>query len=144
MAGRVELDLPAEREYLGVVRTVVSELAGGPAALPEARVEDVRLAVTEACANAVDAIQRSHPDPATATVSVRCWLCQDRVVVEVHDDAGGFDPSDLLPHPPVATPARLQFERGLGIPLMRALADEVRFEPSGKGTTVHLVFRPRP
>jgi serine/threonine-protein kinase RsbW len=143
MAGCVALDLPAEREYLGVVRTAVSELVGG-ADLSESRIEDVRLAVTEACANAVDAIHRFHPDPAAAVVSVRCWLRHDQVEVEVHDDAGGFDPSQLRPHPPVATPARLQFERGLGIPLMRALADEVSFESTGTGTTVHLVFRPRP
>jgi serine/threonine-protein kinase RsbW len=144
MAGRVELDLPAKREYLGVVRTVVSGLAESSSSLNEARVEDVRLAVTEACANAVDAIQRSHPDPAVATVSVRCRQGQGQVEVEVHDDAGGFDPDQIRPHPPVAAPARLQFERGLGIPLMRALADEVRFEPTGAGTTVHLVFRARP
>jgi serine/threonine-protein kinase RsbW len=45
-----------------------------------------------------------------------------------------------VPHPPVETPERLQHERGLGVPLMRQLADEVAFAGEQGGTTVHLVF----
>ena len=43
---------------------------------------------------------------------------------------------------PVATdPQRLRHERGLGIPLMRSLVDEVVFTPTLGGTAVRLVVR---
>ena len=44
---------------------------------------------------------------------------------------------------PVDTPERLHHERGLGVPLMRTLADEVEFRAEGGGTTVRLVLRDR-
>ena len=56
-------------------------------------------------------------------VVVRCRAAPGSVEVEVHDEAGGFDPDDLVPHPPVDAPERLHHERGLGVPLMRELAE---------------------
>ena len=38
-------------------------------------------------------------------------------------------------------PARLEYERGLGIPLIRALVDEVEFRSSAEGTSVRLAVR---
>ncbi|MGI8663072.1 MAG: ATP-binding protein [Acidimicrobiales bacterium] len=139
----VELELPARPEYLAVVRSVVTEVAEAASSLPAARIDDLRLAVTEACANAIDATRRSSG----SHINLRCELDGAGVVVEVHDAAGGFDPDALVPHPPVTKPDRLKFERGLGVPLMRALADEVTFRQERGGTTVRLVVgvgsRPR-
>ena len=65
------------------------------------------------------------------------------VVIEVEDNAGGFEVDALVPHPPVEAPERLHHERGLGVPLMRTLADEVEFRSEGGGTTVRLLLRDR-
>ena len=46
----------------------------------------------------------------------------------------------LPEHPPVTDPERLNFERGLGIPLIRTLVDEVEFDSSGDGTSVRLTI----
>ena len=46
----------------------------------------------------------------------------------------------LKPHPDVTKPDRLQFERGLGIPLMRELTDQLEFRHEGGGTTVRFVL----
>ncbi len=59
----------------------------------------------------------------------------------MEDRGHGFDPADLPDHPPVTDPDRLKFERGLGIPLIRALVDEVEFSPTADGTSVRLVMR---
>ena len=59
----------------------------------------------------------------------------------VEDRGHGFDPAQLPDHPPVTDPDRLKFERGLGIPLIRALVDEVEFSPTGQGTSVRLIMR---
>jgi anti-sigma regulatory factor (Ser/Thr protein kinase) len=138
---RVELEMPARPEYLAVVRSVVTEIAEAASGLPSGRIDDLRLAVTEACANAIDATRRAGLDR-SGSINLSCELDGDRVVVEVHDSAGGFDPDALVPHPPVTKPDRLKFERGLGVPLMRALADEVTFRRVDGGTTVRLVLSP--
>ena len=57
----------------------------------------------------------------------------------VVDQGHGFDPDDLLIHPPPTDPDRLNFERGLGIPLIRILVDDVEFRSSPQGTTVRMV-----
>ena len=118
MGDHIELVLPARPEFLAMVRAIVTLIAETGSKLPSQRIDDLRLAVTEAFANAIDA-ERRKPDDERRSVVVRCDLDPDLVAVEVHDEAGGFDPDALTPHPDVTKPARLQFERGLGIPLMR-------------------------
>ena len=71
---------------------------------------------------------------------MRCEESDDRLEVLVEDRGAGFDPSTLPEHPPVTDPDRLNFERGLGIPLIRELVDEVSFETSDKGTAVRLTI----
>lgn len=135
----VELRIPARAEHLALVRVVVTSLADSVAGLDGTRLEDLRLAVSEACANVVEAYSRQGRPG--ALMVLRLHAEAGRIEVEIHDDAGGFDPEELVPHPPVETPERLHHERGLGVPLMRALADEAEFRPEGKGTTVRLVLR---
>lgn len=135
----VELRVPARAEHLSLVRVVVTSVAETVAHLDRTRLDDLRLAVSEACANAVEAYGRQGR-PGTPIV-LRLRAERGAIEVEIHDEAGGFDPDDLVPHPPVETPERLNHERGLGVPLMRALADEAEFKPEGAGTTVRLVLR---
>jgi serine/threonine-protein kinase RsbW len=142
MSGRrgdvVTLAVPARAELLGLVRLVVSSVATTVAGFDPVRLDDVRLAVSEACANAIEAYGRLGR--ADATVTVRLQARPGNLVIEVVDDAGGFDPSALVPHPPVETPERLQHERGLGVPLMRQLADDLDFTGEDGGTTVRMAF----
>jgi anti-sigma regulatory factor (Ser/Thr protein kinase) len=139
MGDRIELDVPARPEFLSLIRSIVTLIAETGSKLPDRRIEDLRLAVTEACANAIDA-ERRKPELERQPILVRCDLEGDYVAVEVHDEGGGFDPDALTPHPEVTKPARLMFERGLGIPLMRELTDELDFRREGAGTTVRLVL----
>jgi anti-sigma regulatory factor (Ser/Thr protein kinase) len=51
----------------------------------------------------------------------------------------------MLPeHPPVTDPDRLNFERGLGIPLIRTLVDDVQFASSPEGTSVRMTVYGEP
>jgi serine/threonine-protein kinase RsbW len=138
---RVTIQVPARVEYLGLVRVAVTSVAESIAGLGGSRVDDLRLAVSEACANAVEAYERQGRPGAPITLCLRAE--PGRVEIEIHDDAGGFDPDGLVPHPPVEAPERLEHERGLGVPLMRALTDEADFSAEGGGTTVRLVLRDR-
>jgi serine/threonine-protein kinase RsbW len=134
----VELEFPGRPEYLALVRVLVAAVADRSPKFDEVRIDDLRLAVSEACANAIDAY--AAVGTAGEPVEVRVDIEPDRIEVEVIDRAGGFDPGDIEPHPPVTKPARLQYERGLGIPLMRALTDEVEFRRVNGGTMVRLVL----
>lgn len=129
----IELELPARAEYVALARLVVSALASSHRSLSDDQVDDLKLAVSEACTNAIEANQAADPE---APVQVRCREFDDRLEVELQDHGTGFDPANLPVHPPVTDPQRLNFERGLGIPLIRTLVDDVVFEPSGQGTRV--------
>jgi serine/threonine-protein kinase RsbW len=133
----VELEIPARNEYLGLIRLVVSATATIRPAVPDSRLDDLRLAVTEACANAIDAQGAEAPDP---PIRIRCEVGEDRLDVTVEDNGGGFDPGRLGELPSATDPRRLRHERGLGIPLMRLLTDNVEFSRAGDGTAVRLTI----
>src|SRR5438477_6840635 len=100
MGDHIERVLPARPEFLAMIRAIVTLIAETGSKLPSARIDDLRLAVTEAFANAIDA-ERRKPDDDRRAVVVRCDLEPDYVAVEVHDEAGGVDPAALKPHPEV-------------------------------------------
>jgi serine/threonine-protein kinase RsbW len=133
----VELQIPARAEFVALVRLVVSSLASARRVLADDRIDDLKLAVSEACTNAIEAHGAASLED---RIVVRCREADDRLEVSVEDRGEGFDPQALPEHPPVTDPLRLNFERGLGIPLIRTLVDEVAFEPSDAGTSVRLTM----
>ncbi|HEX5366283.1 MAG TPA: ATP-binding protein [Acidimicrobiales bacterium] len=138
----VELAIPARSAYLSLIRLVVDAAVAALApGLGGARLDDLKIAVSEACANAIEAHQGTYVEE---PVVVRCIVEEERVTVEVVDRGAGFDPDRLERLPPATDPRRLRHESGLGIPLMRTLADEVAFRRTLDGTTVALtVYRAR-
>ncbi|CAN5249054.1 anti-sigma B factor RsbW [soil metagenome] len=140
----VEMALPPRPEVVSVARLVVGAVAAADGLFDEDRAADVRLAVSEACTNAIQAqlAERAGSDPEAAIV-VRCSAADGHIELSVTDHGGGFDPSEVPSHPEVTDPARLELEGGLGIPLIRILADDVQFHPIPGGTTVVMSFGPR-
>jgi len=132
------LEIPPRAEFVAVARLVVSTAAKSRRTLAEDRVADLTLALSEACTNAIEA--HDAKDEADR-VLVRVDEDDDRLVVTVEDRGPGFDPFELPPHPAVTDPDRLNFERGLGIPIIRNLVDEVTFSSDDGGTTVTMVVR---
>ena len=138
MPEAIELEIPARPEYIALVRLVVASLASGRRILSDERIDDLKLAVSEACTNAIEAHTSIEVDE---RVVVRCEEGDDRFEVSIEDQGEGFDPSSLPEHPPVTDPERLNFERGLGIPLIRTLVDEVEFASRGdSGTAVRMTL----
>lgn len=140
----VELALPPRPEVVSVARLVVGALAAADPSFNDERGADLRLAVSEACTNAIQAqlASRSGADP-DAPIVLRFEVGPGCIELAVSDHGGGFDPERLETHPAVTDPARLEYEGGLGIPLIRLLADELEFRPSDGGTTVVMTFGPR-
>ena len=136
MTSGITLEIPAKAEYLSLVRAVVVSAAALDPAVENQRLEDLRLAVSEATTNAI----RSHANLGSEErITIRCGLTDDRIEVEVQDRGPGFNPEKLEPAGPLDQPGRLSYEGGFGIPLMRVLADEIKINSADEGTTVQLV-----
>lgn len=133
----VELQIPARPEYVALARMLVSSLAQARRTIADDRIDDLKLAVSEACTNAIEV---HGADDVKERVVIRCLEDDDRLEVVVEDRGSGFDPHTLPEHPPVTDPERLNFERGLGIPLIRTLVDDTHFDPSESGTSVRLTM----
>lgn len=137
MSNEAVLEIPARAEYLYLVRSVVAAAASIDAGLSPARIADLRVAVSEAVTNAI----KSHVEAGRSErIVVRCWVNEDRFVVQVSDHGAGFDQGALDPVPAPDDPARLGWEHGLGVPLMRILADETQIDSGAAGTSVRLVL----
>ncbi len=122
------LSFPAEAEYLVLCRLAVAALAT-LAPLDEELVDDLKLAVTEACTNT---IQHAYPDRDAGRVELR-YTVEDGLIRIVVEDTG-VGPSD--------DPSRARGERegGMGLSIIRSLVDELELEPGaeGNGTRVTL------
>jgi serine/threonine-protein kinase RsbW len=124
----VSLVIPAKAEYIALGRLALTGLLRPRAVEPEV-IADVKLALTEACSNS---IRHAYADGREGEVEIRYELEDGSLVVEVSDAGGGFDPALLEPGPGALD------EGGLGIAIIRALADEMSVGPraGGKGYSV--------
>jgi serine/threonine-protein kinase RsbW len=108
----VRLSLPARPENVAVVRHVLGAFAEA-LQLPDAVIEDMRLAVTEACTNVV---RHAYGDGAPGPVEILIRPDGNTLQVIVSDKGRGIGPS-----PDTAGP-------GLGLPLIAALAHTLEIE----------------
>ena len=114
---------------------MVASAARVDQSLGDQRIDDLRLAVSEATTNAI----RAHANLGSSErITIRFGLEGDRIEVEVQDRGSGFDPEKLDPAGPLTDKGRLEYEGGFGIPLMKILADEITIESADEGTTVNL------
>jgi serine/threonine-protein kinase RsbW len=130
-APTVRLTIPAKAEYITLVRLALSGLSQSRE-LSDETLGDLKLAVTEACSNS---IRHAYGD-GDGSVEVVYELHPDRLVVEVCDDGPGFS----VPDPPLVGEDGLN-EGGLGIAIIRELADELELGPgdSGQGSRLRFV-----
>ena len=88
---------------------------------------DVEYAVGEALANSAE-----HGGGSIVTLS--CWRDAEKVVVEISDRGGGFEPTLRDANQPSK-------DRGFGLHLMHALSDGVEFFDGGRRVRLHKRLR---
>jgi serine/threonine-protein kinase RsbW len=128
------ISIDSRTEHLPRLRAVVGCLATNMGMTAE-ETQETKLAITEACANA---IRHGSPEGEAGSVLIRLVANPAGIIAEVSDSGQGFNVDELaVPTEPGQKPG------GLGIPLMRALADRVEFLHGTKGMTVRLFKRIR-
>ena len=134
----IEVEIPPRPDYVSLVRVVVAAAAELEPSLEPARVDDLRVAVSEATTNAIQAHIRSG---CTSPVRVSCHCSGGQVSVVVRDEGPGFDADAVLDTSPAESPVRLGRESGMGISIIRALADEFHIRSSPHGTEACLILK---
>jgi serine/threonine-protein kinase RsbW len=144
--GTVTLTIPCSPEFVGTARLTILGVAGRMGFSYD-QVEDIRLAVGEACANAIERSNRRRGGPPADgqvpehSIIIRSSVDSGRLIVEVEDDvpsgtgAAGAAAAALGGGGDDVNPIEL------GALLMEILVDEVSVEPAteGSGTRVRLV-----
>jgi serine/threonine-protein kinase RsbW len=118
----MELALPARAENIAIVRHALGGL-GEAYAISEQRLADVRLAVTEACANVV---VHAYPEDRDGLMEVVASIDDDRLTVLVRDWGRGIKPRPDSPG------------LGLGLSLIASLAERMQL---GGGEEEHTEVR---
>jgi len=117
------LTVPADLSRVAEVRAWVGEV-GSSASLSAARVFDLQVSVSEATANGIE-----H---AASAVELVAWVLPDRLIVDITND-GVFQPGLVK--------SEDTRRRGLGLPLMVSLADQVHVSRlESNRTKVSLTF----
>lgn len=132
MTDILKFSVPGKPEYVGTVRLAISSLANSAGFDIEA-VEDIKVAVSEACTNVV-----CHGEPDCEEIyEVACEVGDGRIIISVVDRAGGYDMAKYQkPCINMDSPK----EGGLGIFIIKALMDEVDiFSELGMGTSIKMV-----
>ena len=122
----VQIEIPPRPEYVGVIRLALASLAR-QAGFDEERVDELRIAVSEACTSAVMATGEAKLD---TPVCVQWEEEEDRVTVQISGDLDSPTKSNN------ETPATLQLSSRLVMAeaLLRTLADH--YESSADRVTL--------
>ena len=127
---RVSLKIPARPQNVAVVRQALNGLADSMR-LENGVLTDMKVAVSEACANVV-----VHAYEGQGDLELEIVPAEDELTVVVRDEGRGF-----RPRVSIAEDASWR----LGMPLIASLTDalEVGHGPHGRGTEVRMRFAVR-
>ncbi|WP_459129471.1 ATP-binding protein [Guggenheimella bovis] len=124
---RFSFTLPANKEYVIAARLLATSLAG-VAGFDVEKIEDIRLAVGEACNNAV-----IH-GKSTDSIDMHIELDQEMISISIKDRGPGFDTSRLG-----AVDLEAYDGSGLGLFIIDSVMDEVKLSSStNEGTVIQM------
>ncbi|MBO6576438.1 MAG: ATP-binding protein [Rhodothermales bacterium] len=122
-----KLTIPSSTRYLEDVRQFV-EVHAADAKFPEDTVEQLKMAVDEACANV---IKHAYKGEAEHPIDIAVIVQPDRFTVRIRDEGESFDPSNYT-EPDLMKFARARRAGGLGVHIMRRLMDQVEYKKRGR------------
>ena len=125
----IRLTIPAKAEYITLCRLAlagISQLRD----ISDETLHDLKLALTQACTNSV---RHAYEAGSEGSVQIVYEIGDEDISIEVIDEGEGFvlDEASETDH---------LSESGLGIAIIRSLADELEIEPrEGRGSRLRFV-----
>jgi len=132
----VEVKIPAKAEFMGVIRLTASGIASR-VGFSFDDIEDIKIAISEACTNAVQHAYREDED---GEIVIGFGLYDDRLEMMVVDNGHSCNFEEVrYGIGPYSKETRVEFlrEGGLGLFLIETLMDEVKIHQH-KGVTVFM------
>lgn len=122
----IKMEIPANPDYVSILRLTTSGIAN-KLGFSMDDIEDMKVAVSEACTNAVKHSEDNK-------VNIKFNLLENRIEIEIKDNGKGYDVSSI-DTPDLSNPK----ENGLGLFIIQTLMDEVSIESKGnQGTTIKM------
>ena len=117
-----ELIVKSRTENLSLIRDFISNKAS-TAGLIKEDIENIMLAVDEACTNIIKHAYSSYPD---GEIVIKLEFNSEKILITIIDHGGIFNP-DSVPDPDLQKYYQNGRVGGLGMYLMKTLMDDVKY-----------------
>ncbi len=117
-----KLVVKSRTENLSAIRDFIASAARS-VGIDEETVEDIMLAVDEACSNIIKHAYKLNPE---GEIKLSIDYSEDKFTVMIQDKGMSFEPN-LIPEPDLQKYYRQRKVGGLGMYLMKSLMDEVKY-----------------
>jgi serine/threonine-protein kinase RsbW len=117
-----KLNVKSRTENLSLIRDFISKSAAEAGVKPDV-VENIILAVDEACTNIIKHAYKSYPD---GELIIKIKSTSNRFTISITDYGNSFEP-DAIPEPDLQKYYRQKRVGGLGMYLMKTLMDDVKY-----------------
>jgi serine/threonine-protein kinase RsbW len=131
---RVELSIPSHPIFERVVRASAAEV-GTAFGFSDERVEDLKLAISEAVNNAID---HGNQGEVSKLVAVVFEIDGEKLEIRISDEGSGMDRHDISRHVIDEQSLEAGHLRGFGLYLISELVDDYEVNSSHKGTVLTL------
>lgn len=117
-----KLNVKSRTENLSIIRDFISNSAAESGITPDV-IENMILAVDEACTNIIKHAYKSYPD---GELIIKTKSTANRFIISITDYGKSFEP-DAIPEPDLQKYYRQKRVGGLGMYLMKTLMDDVKY-----------------
>ncbi len=125
----VVVEIPAKPIYIGMMRLVMTALAGRYNFGIEA-IEDIKVAITEVITNS---IAHNDKEKDSIVIHIKYECNTNAMIIKVRDNGPGFTKDEVKERDP-------EIAGGLGLYIVEALMDEVSIDSNkGKGTVIKMI-----
>ena len=128
----VDLSIPMQPD-MEVIATSVAESIGTFIGLDHNKVDEIKIAVVEACINAFE-----HSKSADQRISVSFSMDEKGLMISINDGGDGFDMDDAMVKIAEKRSEGIG-DRGWGLTLIHELMDEVSIASTDNGTLVKML-----
>lgn len=130
----VDLVIPTAPE-MELTATNVAEAVGEFMRLDEEKIEEIKMALIEACINAIE-----HSKSEDGRINISFDIGQDELTIRISDHGKGFDVRKVRDELKKRRESGVR-KRGWGLTIMEELMDDVQVDSGEDGTSITMIKR---